>query len=84
MMKRILFTLVLALGLAGALAGPAAAACVAEYKASRGSPPKFTYGTIVLPEGICTIPEAMVIVRAKLNREARDWNRVQIVSIQSQ
>lgn len=83
-MKRVLFSLVLAFGLSGALAAPASAACVAEYKASRGSPPKFSYGTIVLPEGVCTVPEAMVVVRAQLNREARDWNRVQIVSIQRQ
>ncbi len=83
-MKRILFTFLLAFGLSGALAAPAAAACVAEYKASRGSPPKFTHGTIVLPEGVCTVPEALVIVRAQLNNEARDWNRVQIVSIQRQ
>ena len=65
-----------------AFAVSAHAACVAEYKASRGSPPKFTYGVVQLPEGVCTEAAAMPIVRAELSRQAQDWKQIRIVSIQ--
>lgn len=78
MMKQI----ALSLAFFAAFAVTAEAACVAEYKASRGSPPKFTYGTVQLPEGICTEAAAMPYVQAELAKQAQDWKQIRIVSIQ--
>ena len=78
MMKQLALSVMFLAGLAVS----AQAVCVAEYKASRGSPPKFTYGVVQLPEGVCTEAAAMPIVRAELSRQAQDWKQIRIVSIQ--
>lgn len=61
-------------------ATPAAAACYADYKASREPPLRLHYGVIALPEAACASPGA---ARAEIARRiAREgWALLDVVSL---
>lgn len=53
--------------LAVTLAGPAAAACYADYKAKRDNPLRLHYGVVELPQAVCGSPGAAeAIVRDRI------------------
>lgn len=76
-MKRILASLTLIAGLAGAL--PAAAAdCYADYKAKRDNPLKLHYGVMQLQTG-CDRQSARAEVAQRLQRNG--WTLLNVVSV---
>ncbi|PVA10221.1 hypothetical protein DC366_10365 [Pelagivirga sediminicola] len=56
------------LALAALVAGPAGAACIAEYKAKRDDPLKLFYGTAEIA-GACTLAAARAQLEAQLASE---------------
>lgn len=77
-MKRIALLLALATSVA---AGPAAAACYADYKAKKdGGQLRLHYGVVELPNGACNnIGRAEQQVRRKL--QAAGWELLTVVSL---
>ena len=77
MKKHITYTLAAALALA--LAGPASAACYADYKAKRDDPLRLHYGVIELSDDACDNP-------AQAEREVadrigeNDWKLLNVLS----
>ncbi len=57
--------MIASLTLAALVAGPASAACIAEYKAKRDDPLRLFYGTIEI-SGACTVGAATAQLRGQL------------------
>ncbi len=75
MKKLVLPTLLL-----GLLAGPASAACYADYKAKRDGPLRLHYGVIALPDSVCSDRAAM---RAYIENRIRNdnWELLNVLSV---
>ena len=69
----------LALILALALAGPAAADCYADYKAKRDDPLKLAYGVAQIPDADCDRKAARKALAPRL--EAGGWKLLDVVSV---
>ncbi len=77
MRKLLIHTAAAALALV--LAGPAAAACYADYKAKRDNPLRLHYGVMELPDEACADPELAALEIAR--RIAVDsWQLLNILS----
>ncbi|MCK0168564.1 hypothetical protein MWU52_13445 [Jannaschia sp. S6380] len=71
-------TIALPLMAALLLAGPASAACYADYKAKRDDPLRLHYGVIEIPEDDCTVAAATAALRARLGD---GWQLLQVQSV---
>lgn len=62
------------------LAGPASAACYADYKAKRDNPFRLHYGVIELPDAVCGDPKA---TRAEIARRIAkgNWKLLKVLSV---
>ena len=70
--------LILALFVALTLAGPAAAACYADYKAKQDAPLRLHYGVVEIPDSACDAAGA----QAELQSRLRDgWQLLQVMSV---
>lgn len=64
--------------LALVLAGPASAACYADYKAKQDNPLQLHYGVVEIPQASCDPQSAADQLRARL----RDgWQLLQVMSV---
>jgi len=68
---------VLVLGLA--LAGPASAACYADYKAKQDNPLRLHYGVAALPDGACDKRSAKAVLAPRLANQG--WTLLNVLSI---
>ena len=73
-----LLALALAALVAG-LAGPAAAACFADYKAKRDGPLELHYGTIEIPDSACSVGAAAPVVASRIGADG--WQLLSVVSV---
>ncbi|WP_255008371.1 hypothetical protein [Roseovarius sp. M141] len=60
--------MIASLTLAALIAGPASAACIAEYKAKRDDPLRLFYGTIEV-SGACTVAAATAQLKNQLSAQ---------------
>ncbi|QFU09965.1 hypothetical protein PARPLA_00472 [Rhodobacteraceae bacterium THAF1] len=61
-------------------AGPAAAACFVDYKASRDDPLQLHYGVVELTDAECEDPEAAVAGRIAVD----DWTLLSVMSVMTE
>lgn len=67
-----------ALALSAALAGPAGAACFADYKAKQDDPLRLHYGIVEL-RGPCTVQAAQAEIAPRIARDG--WQLLNVVSV---
>lgn len=60
------------------LAGPASAACYADYKAKQDNPLQLHYGVIEIPQTACDPQTAADILRSRLGD---GWQLLQVMSV---
>ncbi len=60
------------------MAGPAAAACYADYKAKQDNPLRLHYGVIEVPDSACDAAAAANVVADRLGD---GWQLLEIVSV---
>ncbi|WP_339645539.1 hypothetical protein [Jannaschia helgolandensis] len=72
-MKRALLIL-----MAFVLAGPASAACYADYKAKQDDPLRLHYGVVELPDDACDTSSAAATLRDRLDD---GWQLLQVISV---
>lgn len=77
-MKTRIRTLLLGAALA-ALAGPAAAACYADYRAKMDDPLRLHYGVIELPDWACSIEDSQSIISARI--ATGGWELLEVISV---
>ena len=61
------------------LAGPASAACFADYQASRGEPVQLHYGTIEIPENACSVGAAAPVIERRIGADG--WRLLSVLSV---
>jgi hypothetical protein len=61
------------------LAGPAVAACYADYRAQKSDPFGLHYGVIEIPESACSEAAAAPVVAERI--AAEDWELLQVISV---
>ena len=61
------------------LAGPAAAACYADYRAQTSDPFGLHYGVIEIPESACTEAAAAPVVAERIAAEG--WELLELISV---
>jgi hypothetical protein len=71
--------ILLASGLLAILAGQAAAACYADYRARTEDPLRLHYGVIELPESACTVEAAQPVIARRI--AADGWQLLQVISV---
>ena len=64
--------------LALVLAGPASAACYADYKAKQDGPLQLHYGVVQIPESACDVGSAANELRRRLGD---GWKLLQVISV---
>jgi hypothetical protein len=78
-MKTQIRTLLLGAALA-TLAGPAAAACYADYRAKMDDDPmRLHYGVIELPDWACSVEDARSIIAARI--ATGGWELLEVISV---
>jgi hypothetical protein len=60
-------------------AGPAAAACFADYRAQTEDPRRFHYGVIEVPDGACSVSGAAPVIAQRIAAEG--WQLLQVISV---
>lgn len=70
----ILFGVALALA-----AGPAAAACFADYRAKMDDPLRLHYGVIELPDWACSVEDSRSIISARISTGG--WDLLEVISV---
>ena len=60
-------------------AGPAAAACFADYRARTEDPLRLHYGVIEVPEAACSVPAAAPLIAQRI--AADGWQLLQVISV---
>lgn len=73
-MRTLLFGTFLAI-----VAGPAAAACYADYRARTEDPLRLHYGVIEVPDGACSVSGAAPIIAQRIAAEG--WQLLQVISV---
>ena len=58
---------------------PAAAACYADYQASRGEPVQLHYGTIEIPESACSVGAASPVIAGRIGADG--WRLLSVLSV---
>ena len=77
-MRRTAIASLVAAVLAG-LAGPAGAACFADYKAKRDGPLELHYGTIEVPDSACSVGAAAPVVASRIGADG--WQLLSVLSV---
>lgn len=77
-MRHAVIASLVAVVLAG-LAGPAAAACFADYKAKRDGPLELHYGTIEIPDFACSVGAAAPVVASRIGVDG--WQLLSVLSV---
>lgn len=60
-------------------AGPAAAACYADYRAQKDNPFGLHYGVIELPDSACSVAAAEPVIAGRI--AADGWQLLQVISV---
>jgi hypothetical protein len=60
-------------------AGPAAAACYADYRARTENPLRLHYGVIEVPDAACSVSEAAPLIAQRI--AADGWQLLQVISV---
>jgi hypothetical protein len=63
----------------GILAGPAAAACYADYRAQKTNPLDLHYGVIQLPDDACSVGAAAPVIAGRIASDG--WQLLQVISV---
>jgi len=63
----------------GILAGPAAAACYADYRAQKDDPFGLHYGVIAIPDNACSVGAAAPVIAGRIAAEG--WQLLQVISV---
>jgi len=71
-------TLALA-GLIAIAAGPAMAACYADYRAQRDAPFGLHYGVIEVPDSACSTSDAEPVIAGRIAGDG--WQLLQVISV---
>lgn len=61
------------------LAGPAAAACYADYRAQKDNPFGLHYGVIEIPDNACSTGAAEPVIARRIAAEG--WELLQVISV---
>lgn len=70
---------ILLAALLAALAGPAAAACYADYRAQKANPFGLHYGVIEIPDSACSTGAAGPVIAGRI--AADGWELLQVISV---
>lgn len=60
-------------------AGPALAACYADYRATMDNPLRLHYGVIELPDAACSVAAAAPVIAERIG--AGGWELLQVISV---
>ena len=63
----------------GILAGPAAAACYADYRAQKTNPLDLHYGVIQVPDDACSVGAAASVIAGRIASDG--WQLLQVISV---
>ncbi len=69
----------LAAAMALVVAGPASAACYADYRASMDNPLRLHYGVIQVPDDQCSVTAAVPVIAQRI--AAGGWELLQVISV---
>jgi hypothetical protein len=60
-------------------AGPAAAACYADYRAQKTNPLDLHYGVIQVPDDVCSVSAAAPVIAGRIASDG--WQLLQVISV---